>query len=366
VNEDTVRSGSQALCVVIPARNEALLVGRCIESVLAAGVAAEDVYVVDDASTDGTANAVARFPAVNLLVNETPRGKQGGLQRVLALCGLVDRYRYLSVLDADSYVSVDYVRETLAAFAADADVVLVCGSPESERHNWLTAFRALEYTLARYVFRPGQHAVGAITVAPGCASTYRTDALSALDWNGGTLVEDMDLTLQIHRRRLGTIAFAPQAVTYTQDPRTLRQYIGQVTRWYSGTWQVMRLHGVPFGRQRIDAEFALLLAEGLVYSVLVLALPVLVWLAPGLVAAALVLDQGLWLAMTGAVALRLRRADIALSFPLFVLPRAINAFVLLATFWREIVQRRARHEWFSVERYQPRGVAAPSMESSNA
>jgi hypothetical protein len=110
----------------------------------------------------------------------------------------------------------------------------------------------------------------------------------------------------------------------------------------------------------------LLLAEGLVYSVLVLALPVLVWLAPGLVAAALVLDQGLWLAMTGAVALRLRRADIALSFPLFVLPRAINAFVLLATFWREIVQRRARHEWFSVARYQPRGVAAPSMESSNA
>ena len=44
----------------------------------------------------------------------------------------------------------------------------------------------------------------------------------------------------------------------------------------------------------------------------------------------------------------------------------VNAFVLLSTFWREVIRRRTRRDWFSVARYQPRAVAAPSMESSNA
>ena len=53
----------------------------------------------------------------------------------------------------------------------------------------------------------------------------------------------------------------------------------------------MRLHRLPLGRQRLDAEFALLIGEGLFYSLMVLALPVLAWLWPTATLRWLLLDQ---------------------------------------------------------------------------
>src|SRR5688572_6945920 len=229
------------VCVVIPAHNEELLVAQCIRSVLDAGIAPEHVYVVNDGSTDATAMVVAAFPRVNLLTNAVPCGKLGAVRTAIAHFKLTTGYRYLALLDADSRVAPEYFSEVLVRFLTKPEVVLVCGAPHSERHNWLTAYRALEYGVTLGLFRKGQSALGVITVAPGCASVYATRILPALEWNSQTLVEDMDLTIQIHRKRLGAISFTPHAVAYTQDPRTLRQYLGQITRWYSGTWQVMLL-----------------------------------------------------------------------------------------------------------------------------
>ena len=341
------------LCVVIPAFNEELLIGRCLDSILAGGVPPEHVYVVDDCSTDGTAAEVTKRPGVNLFTNPQRLGKLGGLRHAISHFELVSRYRCLSLLDADSHVAPGYFREVAGRFAADDNVVLVCGAPESERCNWLTAYRALEYAVTLRAFRAGQDVMGVITVAPGCASTYSTRILPELDFDGETLVEDMDLTIQIHRKRLGRIVFAPKAVTYTQDPRTMRQYIGQLTRWYSGTWQVMRRHRLPFGKQRIDAECALLTGEGLAYAVLFALLPLFLVFNPKAVLSALLVDQAIWLTLAIGFAARLRRLDILLAFPTFIAVRCVNCAVLLYTFWREVVRRQQRRQWYSVSRYQP-------------
>ena len=340
------------LCVVIPAYNEALLVGRCIESVLAAGVAATDIYVIDDLSSDGTGDIVKHFAGVNLVTNQRQLGKLGGLRHAVQHFTLAGRYDFLSLLDADSHVSPSYFIAVLSEFSREAETVLVCGAPQSERYNWLTAYRALEYAVTLKAYRAGQHSLGVITVAPGCASTYRTDILEKFDWDGGTLVEDMDLTVQVHRKRLGHIAFTAEAVAYTQDPRCLHDYIGQLTRWYSGTWQVLRLHRVPFGGQRIDAELTLLLCEGAFYSVGVALVPLLVCLWPMAILRLFLYDQLLWLALAIVCAISLRRLDILINSPSFVLIRAINCLVLLRTFWFEVVRNQRRTDWFSVGRYQ--------------
>jgi poly-beta-1,6-N-acetyl-D-glucosamine synthase len=341
------------LCVVIPAHNEDLLVGRCIDSVLAAGIPAEHIYVVNDGSTDATDAVVASFRHVNRLTNATPHGKLGALHAAVGYFDLTARYRYLAILDADSHVAPDYFAEALVPFLRNSEVVLVCGAPHSERHNWLTAYRALEYASTLWAFRAGQDALGVITVAPGCASVYATRILPALEWDAQTLVEDMDLTIQVHRKRLGMIAFTPHAVAYTQDPRTLREYVGQLKRWYSGTWQVMRLRHLPFGRQRIDAEFALLTGEGLIYGLVFLAMPLLAWRYPVAVFRMLLVDQLLWLVLASLFAVVQRRADLLWSFPLFVFVRFINCAVLLHTFWREVIRRQRLRTWFSVGRYRP-------------
>jgi cellulose synthase/poly-beta-1,6-N-acetylglucosamine synthase-like glycosyltransferase len=339
------------VCVVIPARNERLLVGRCISSVLSAGVPAANVFVVNDCSSDDTGEVLAAFDGINVLTNERRLGKSLSLQALIARFDIGGRFAFMSLLDADSYVARDYFREVLRTFSADRELVLVCGAPRSERHNWMTAFRAVEYQISAALYRPGQNAVGAITVAPGCAATYRTCLLGDVDWHGGTLVEDMDLTVQVHRRRLGKIGFAKDAIAYTQDPQLISDYVGQITRWHSGTWQVMRRHKLPLGGQRIDAEFALLVGEGLIYSTLMMLFPLLLALSPGAVWRWVVLDQLMMIAASAYCAAQTRRLDVLFCAPLYVVLRAINSAVFLKTFWSEVVCRRDLTNWFSVQRY---------------
>jgi cellulose synthase/poly-beta-1,6-N-acetylglucosamine synthase-like glycosyltransferase len=339
------------LAVLIPARNEETLIGRCVKSVLDAGVRPEDVYVIDDESTDGTSDVVRGFAGVNVLRHSERRGKAAGLLHAIDHYDLGRRYGLLSLLDADSHVHAGYFAAVRRAFDADPNAVLVCGSPRGLAYNYLTAFRTLEYDMALFMYRKGQDRIGVITVAPGCASTYRTSILSSLDWHGGTLVEDMDLTIQIHRKRLGRVRYAPDAFVLTQDPRRIREFVGQLTRWYSGTWQVMRLHRLPFGRQRIDAEFLLLAGEGLVFSLLMLALPVLAWTWPHAVLRWLLFDQSVVAVAAVLCAVHLRRIDVLAWLPTFVVLRFIGSGILLRTFWLEIVRRRTLRTWFSVGRY---------------
>ncbi len=340
------------ICVVIPARNEEKLIGRCIASVLAAGLDPADVYAIDDASTDRTGDILRSFTGVNVLRNEPRRGKAGTLQHAIVHFGLVDRYAFVAILDADSHVAEGYFDAVKRAFTDDPHAVLVCGTPRGQAYNFLTAFRTLEYALSLALYRKGQDRLGVINVAPGCASIYRSSILGALDWDGGTLVEDMDLTVQVHRKRLGRIRFAPDAVVYTQDPRRIREYVGQLTRWYCGTWQVMRLHRLPFGRQRLDAEIALLIGEGLAYSLLVLAIPVLAWMWPTATLRWLLLDQLVFALAAVVCAWRLRRVDVLLWFPTFVPLRVIGCIVWIRTFWLEVIRRRTLRTWFSVARYE--------------
>ena len=45
----------------------------------------------------------------------------------------------------------------------------------------------------------------------------------------------------------GKIQYEHTAVVYTQDPNTIKDYLGQIgRRWYPGTWQVMGKHKLLF------------------------------------------------------------------------------------------------------------------------
>jgi cellulose synthase/poly-beta-1,6-N-acetylglucosamine synthase-like glycosyltransferase len=311
---------------------------------------ASDVYVIDDGSTDETA-ALARRLGVQVMRNGKNLGKASSIQKLVGCFELVERYGYVSLIDADTSVHPDYFRNILAAFSANPDAALVCGQVSSIPSNWATAGRAFDYMFSQSVHKQGQSRLGVILVAPGCASTWRSDVFVQLECDPRMLTEDMDMTVQIHRRGLGEIIYEPSAIAYTQDPHTLSGYVRQSYRWYFGLWQVLRKHSLPFGFRRLDFEVALLALEGLIFSVFLLSLPLLLFSSPDVFLQALMVDQLLMAVFAIYFAARLRRRDVVLYFPSFLLLRYASAFVFTWTFVRVIICKVGRPQWFSPARY---------------
>lgn len=355
-------------CVIIPAHNEEGGIGDTLRSVLDAGIPPGDIFVIDDCSSDRTSEVASR-EAIRLFRNPVNLGKAESIARVLSREPVFDRYDLIALLDADTEVDPGYFDAMTTAAARHEDVVLFVGQVKSRRHNWVTASRAFDYTFMHDVYKTAQSKLSVVTVSPGCSSVYRSRALREIEIRGDTLAEDMDWTIQVHRKNLGKALYLKEAVVYTQDPATLGDYVRQIRRWYAGFMQVIRKHRIPMGLQRIDLEVGFLLLEGLLYGTLLAMAPLLVPL--------LALNDSRWvltlIAMDAAVfsglalygAARNRRPDILFYFPVFYLIRYLNACMYLESFHRVFVRKEESRIWHKAARYRFSGERGDSARESS-
>jgi poly-beta-1,6-N-acetyl-D-glucosamine synthase len=324
-------------------------IGRTLRSILQAGLLPADVYVIDDGSSDGTGQ-IARAFGVNVARNEKNIGKAHSLARLASSFDLVRRYDYICLMDADTQVSTDYFQSVRKSFF-ELEVAVVCGRAKSTPHNWLTAYRCLAYWISHAVYKDGQSNMGVITVTPGCAAAFRSHAFAQLEWSNDTIVEDMDCTIQVHRKKLGKIVYQKHAVVSTQDPRTLRDYVKQMYRWHTGAWQVGRKYGMLTGLSKIDLEYKLLMGEGVIFATLFLLLPVWLLLYPRLAFYGVGMDMIVLVFLSIICAVCDRRADVFFYSPMYPLLRFVDCSVFLYSFWKVVIQRKQVRGWFAVKRY---------------
>src|ERR1700735_3816721 len=97
------------IAVVVPAYNEQAVIGQTIESLLAAGRLPQNIFVINDCSTDNTVEEIARY-GVNALHNPRNLGKAESLNNVIRELYLLSRFTHISFLDADTCVAKDYFR----------------------------------------------------------------------------------------------------------------------------------------------------------------------------------------------------------------------------------------------------------------
>jgi poly-beta-1,6-N-acetyl-D-glucosamine synthase len=334
---------------MLPAKDEAVGIGRTLRSILQAGLLPADVYVIDDGSSDGTGN-IARSFGVNVARNEKNIGKAHSLARLASASELVRRYDYVCLMDADTQVSEDYFQSVKKSFG-EPDVAVVCGRAKSTPHNWLTAYRCLAYWISHAIYKDGQSNMGVITVTPGCAAAFRSGAFAQLDWSNDTIVEDMDCTIQVHRKKLGRIVYQKHAVVSTQDPRTLRDYVKQMYRWHTGAWQVGRKYGMLTGLSKIDLEYKLLMGEGVVFATLFLLMPLWLLIYPRLAFYGVGMDMIVLVFLSMICAACDRRVDVFIFSPMYPLLRFVDCSVFLYSFWKVVIQKKQVRGWFAVKRY---------------
>ncbi len=247
------------IAVLVPAHNEEDNLPLSLPSATRQ-VGPENVYVVDDNSSDETARVALGYTAH---VYSTARGGKGaavlaGIERF----DLLDRYEGVLVLDADSRL----MSAAMAHYEGELEegVAAVIGhlSVLDFQEGPFAAWRRCQYLYMTAVYLRGSVAYGGgFPVTPGFCTVYSTEALRKLDLDPAAPTEDIDFCWQIHRKRLGKIVYAPRARVQTGVPLTPKDYISQIKRWDRGWHYAIRKHRMPFGLQWVDFVAGLMTLE---------------------------------------------------------------------------------------------------------
>lgn len=230
--------------VVIAAYNEAPVIGKTLASLRRSAYRDFSILVVDDGSSDGTADVVRSVaaswasdpsaPEVRV-ITQPNGGKSTALNRALTEV----RTDVVVTFDADTVVSPDTIGLLVRHFA-DPRMGAVAGTVKvGNRRGLLTRWQSLEYLTAIGLDRSAQGLLGAIMIVPGaCAAWRRSAVLEVGGFDGRTLAEDCDLTLSLQRARW-RIDQEPDAVAYTEVPQSPRALVRQRFRWMFGTLQAV-------------------------------------------------------------------------------------------------------------------------------
>ncbi len=245
-------------CVVVPAYNEEVVIEKSLRSLFSA-INKKHVYVVSDGSTDNTSRIARKILGKNVLSLRKNVGKAKAIKKLLTRFKLTKRYQYVMFFDADTTLNKEYFRETKKLI--NSEPACIVGTVTSQRRRLISAYRAFEYGFSHRFFKNAQNAMGTITIAPGCTSTYRADVLNQLSFDGGTLTEDFDLTLQIHHQKLGKVVYSRKSYVITQDPITFGDYWKQIMRWNTGYWQNFFSHRLFLPNKKVNLEILLLTGD---------------------------------------------------------------------------------------------------------
>lgn len=226
------------LSFVIPAHNEEKYIGSCLESVLR-GAEKQDwpweVVVVDNASTDRTAEVVRRFPAVRM-VKEPEKGLVFARARGLKEA----KGDILAYIDADSRLSPDWFR-ILEETYADPEVVCVSGP---YRYYDLSPFKKFAAELGWKLSAPFTYRLVGYMVLGGNFAARRETLvkMGGFDTRIRFYGEDTNIAWRLHK--FGRVVFRMDFFVYSSGRRLAREGLFRAY-W---TYGLNYLWGVAFHR----------------------------------------------------------------------------------------------------------------------
>jgi cellulose synthase/poly-beta-1,6-N-acetylglucosamine synthase-like glycosyltransferase/peptidoglycan/xylan/chitin deacetylase (PgdA/CDA1 family) len=230
---------TEPVTVIVPAYNERTTIAATVRS-LASGTHPDiEVLVVDDESSDGTADEVEGLGLANVRVVRVPAGgKATALNTGLALAS----HELVVMVDADTVVTPDAIRRLVQPFG-DPTVGAVAGNVKvGNRRTVIGRWQHIEYVIGFNLDRRLYDTLGCMPTVPGALGAFRRDAVrQAGGLSRATLAEDTDLTMAMQRAGW-RVVYQETAIAKTEAPSTLRQLWRQRYRWSYGTMQAMWRH----------------------------------------------------------------------------------------------------------------------------
>jgi cellulose synthase/poly-beta-1,6-N-acetylglucosamine synthase-like glycosyltransferase len=234
-----MREVTEPVTVLVPAYNEEAGIESTVRSLLDSTHPHLQIVVIDDGSTDRTAQIAASTSDPRVEVIRKPNGgKAAALNAGLALA----RHDIVVMVDADTVFEPDAVHQLVQPLAHPAVGAVSGNTKVGNRRGLLAKWQHLEYCFGFNLDRRMFEVLECMTTVPGAIGAFRRDALMAVGGvSDDTLAEDTDLTMALWRAGW-RVLYEESAVAWTEVPTTLRQLWRQRYRWCYGTIQSMWKH----------------------------------------------------------------------------------------------------------------------------
>ncbi len=273
--------------IIVPAYNEEVTIISTIRSLLSLDYHLYEIVIVDDGSTDSTAQLIQDTFHMRQLARPIRRmiscqqehavfetqefkvpitlvcKKNGGKADALNMGINISRFPYFVCMDADSVLQHDSLEKIVRPVLEDGSVVAVGGAVRpcngAEIRNGrvisyhmpkkiILCMQVLEYDrsflAARILF---DRFNGSIIISGAFGLFKKSLVISAGGYDPTTVGEDMELVVKLHvfcRQHdiLYRIRYATDAVCWTQAPETLKDLCKQRRRWHIGLFESMSRH----------------------------------------------------------------------------------------------------------------------------
>ena len=231
---------------VVPAFNEAVGIERAVRSLAASDYPEFEVVVVDDGSTDGTAELVEGLDlSATRLVRQANAGKPAALNRGIEEA----QHDVIVMVDADTIFEPETLKRLVRPLQEDGVGAVSGNTKVGNRRRLLGRWQHIEYVMGFNLDRRLYDVLQCMPTVPGAIGAFRRSALAQVGGiSGATLAEDTDLTLALGRAGW-RVAYVEDARAWTEAPTTLRALWRQRFRWSYGTLQAVWKHRAAVWRR---------------------------------------------------------------------------------------------------------------------
>lgn len=231
--------------IIMPCYNEEKFVGKAIESLLEMDYPKDkfEIIVVDDKSTDNSANVVReytkRYKNVRLIINKK---NSGGAAQPTNIGVRASKYDYIAVTDSDATPNKDALKKMIGFLQSDEKVGgVTCSILAKEPETFMQRLQQLEYVIIAFN-RKLLDMVDSIYVTPGPFALYKKNVLLEVGlFDENNMTQDIEIVWRLlangykARMSLG-------ARVYTNTPKKFVQWWKQRLRWNIGGTQCILKH----------------------------------------------------------------------------------------------------------------------------
>ena len=228
-----------SVAVLIPAHNEGIVIEDTLNAMMKLNYSGQlDVYVLDDSSSDNTAEIVQQFSQTFSRIHyiEVPPGSPTGKSRVLNYGLSVTESEYFLVYDADNQPEPDAVTQLVHAAETTKNAAGAVGYVKTinANQNLLTRMISIEFQVFQLLMQSGRWKAFKTGSLAGTNMLLKREVLSLVGgYDPNALAEDAELTVRITalKKKLPVVHHSR---TWEQEPEKISTFVRQRTRWLTG------------------------------------------------------------------------------------------------------------------------------------